>query len=131
MAFCFDIKRSLRFTVLIPALILISALYSYAFQGKVVGVSDGDTITVMHNGTGEKIRLYGIDTPEKRQDFGTKAKKFTSDMVYGKKVTVESVTTDRYGRTVGLVYIGGKCLKRQLVAKGFVFIYKHNEATIT
>ena len=50
----------------------------WAWSGKVVGVSDGDTITVLHNGKGVKIRLYGVDTPEKRQAFWKKAKKFTS-----------------------------------------------------
>jgi len=44
------------------------------WMGKVVGVSDGDTITVTHDGKGEKIRLYGIDCPEKRQAFGKRAK---------------------------------------------------------
>ena len=64
----------------------------------VVGVTDGDTITVLHEGKGEKIRLYGIDTPEKDQAFGKKAKQFTSQMVYGKTVEVETKDTDRYGR---------------------------------
>jgi micrococcal nuclease len=77
------------------------------WQGKVIGVSDGDTITVMHNGKGEKIRLYGVDCPEKAQDFGQKAKQFSSDMVFGKTVDVESVVADKYGRTVGIVRIEG------------------------
>ncbi len=74
-------------------LLLILPSLTWAWQGKVVGISDGDTITVLHNNRGEKIRLYGIDTPEKRQDFGNKAKQFTSNMVFGKSVEVESVTT--------------------------------------
>jgi endonuclease YncB( thermonuclease family) len=70
------------FIYLLP-LLLIPSL-SFVWQGKVVGVPDGDTITVMHDGRGEKIRMFGIDCPEKHQDFGQKAKKFTSNMAYGK-----------------------------------------------
>ncbi len=73
--------------------------------GRVVGVSDGDTITVLHNGKGERIRLHGIDCPEKRQAFGNRAKQFTSTLVFGKTVTVQVVDRDRYGRTVGVVLL--------------------------
>ena len=59
-------------------LILVTSVsQSFAWQGKVVGVIDGDTVTVMHNDVGEEIRLYGVDSPEKRQPFGKKAKQFT------------------------------------------------------
>ncbi len=70
-------------------------------------VSDGDTITVLHNGKGERIRLHGIDCPEKRQAFGRRAKQFTSTLVFGKTVTVQGVDRDRYGRTVGVVLLPG------------------------
>jgi hypothetical protein len=74
---------------------------SDAFTGKVVGVADGDTISVMRGGRAVKIRLHGIDGPEKRQAFGTRAKQFTSDMAFGKEVTVRIQTTDRYGGIIG------------------------------
>ena len=51
------------------------------FTGRVIGVTDGDTITVLHNGKGERIRLHGIDCPEKRQAFGKRAKQFTAQQV--------------------------------------------------
>jgi len=95
------------------------------WSGKVVGVADGDTITVLHNGKGEKIRLYGIDTPERRQAFGKRAKQFTSSMVYGKTVGVETKDIDRYGRTVGLVYVNGESLNEALVKNGYAWIYLH------
>jgi len=110
----------------IPLYLLILLLLphlSFAWQGKVVGVSDGDTITVMHNGRGEKIRIYGVDCPEKHQDFGNKAKQFTSNMVYGKIAEVEHVTIDRYGRTVGLVSVNGKSLNEELIKNGFAWVY--------
>ena len=104
-------------------ILLLLPQLSFAWQGKVVGVSDGDTISVMHNGKDEKIRIYGVDCPEKHQDFGQKAKKFTSSMVYGKMVEVEPVTTDRYGRTVGLVSVNGKSLNEELIKNGFAWVY--------
>ncbi len=58
------------------------------FTGRVVGVADGDTITVLHDGKGERIRLHGIDCPEKRQAFGNRAKQFTSTLIFVKSVPV-------------------------------------------
>jgi len=111
-----DIFIYLLLLLLIPSL-------SFAWQGKVVGVSDGDTMTVMHDGRGEKIRFYGVDCPESHQDFGQKAKKFTSSMVFGKVVDVEPVVTDRYGRTVGLVKIDGKYLSEEIIRAGLGWVY--------
>ena len=94
-----------------------------AFEGQVVAVADGDTITVVHTGQDERIRLYGIDCPEKRQDFGLRAKRFTHDMVYGRVVDVETVARDRYGRTVGIVMLDGRCLNAALVQSGYAWLY--------
>jgi len=95
------------------------------WAGKVVGVHDGDTISVMHGGRAEKIRLQGIDCPESGQDFGRKAKQFTSEMVFGKEVQVKASDVDRYGRTVAEVYTAdGKSLNRALVAAGLAWWYR-------
>jgi endonuclease YncB( thermonuclease family) len=93
-------------------------------QGKVVGVSDGDTITIIHRGKGEKIRLYGIDCPEKSQAFGKRAKQFTSNMVFGKTVEVRPVTIDRYGRTIAWIYVNGTSLNEELLRAGLAWHYK-------
>ena len=106
---------------------LISLLFPFlcwSWQGKVVGVSDGDTITVMHDGKGEKIRLYGVDSPEKDQDYGQKAKQFTSDSVFGKTVDVKPMDTDRYGRTVGIVSYDGVSLNAELIRSGHAWVYR-------
>lgn len=66
---------------------------SVTFTGKVVGVSDGDTISVMRGGRAVEVRLHGIDCPEEKQAFGTKAKKFTSDLAFGREITVQSAST--------------------------------------
>ena len=78
-----------------------STAFALTFSGKVVKISDGDTIQVLRNGRAEIIRLAGIDCPEKEQPFGQAAKRFTLDLAIQKSVTVEVETTDRYGRTVG------------------------------
>jgi len=98
------------FLPLFAFLLLSIPLFSLAadtFTGKVVGVSDGDTIKVMRQGRAVKVRLHGIDCPEKRQPFGTRAKQYTSHMAFGNEVTVQVKTTDRYGRTVGEVILPG------------------------
>src|SRR2546430_1057502 len=101
-------------------------LPSIHFTGKVVGVADGDTLTVLHNGRGEKIRLYGIDCPERGQPFGTVAKQFTSALVFGKEVTVAVQDSDKYGRKIGEVkLLDGRVLNRELVKAGLAWWYRH------
>jgi micrococcal nuclease len=105
-------------------LLLVNASPIGAWEGKVVGIGDGDTVRVMHRGTAEKIRLYAIDCPERGQDFGTRASQFTSEMVFGKTVTVEPVDKDRYGRTVAWVSVDGKSLNKALVGAGLAWWYR-------
>lgn len=93
--------------------------------GKVVGVTDGDTITV-YTGGGKpvKVRLDGIDAPESKQDFGDAAKRHLSGLVYGKAITVEVTGRDKYGRTLGLVMASGQNINRTMIADGFAWHYK-------
>src|SRR5438132_401748 len=108
------------FPSFILSLVLLFPTVALAdFSGRVVGVTDGDTIKVMHKGKEEKIRLYGIDCPEKGQPYGTKAKQFTSEMAFGKTVTVHVTDTDRYGRTVADVILPDGCiLNLEFVSSG-------------
>jgi len=95
------------------------------FTGKVVGIADGDTISVMRMGRAAKIRLAGIDCPEKGQPFGTRAKRYTSDMAFGRQVTVQVNTTDRYARLVGEVILpDGSSLNKELVYVGLAWWYR-------
>jgi endonuclease YncB( thermonuclease family) len=95
------------------------------WSGRCVGTTDGDTIRVLHDGREERIRLNAIDAPESHQAFGTKAKQFTSQLVFGQIVTVERVDTDRYGRTVANVYTAdGGSVNEALVAAGFAWWYR-------
>lgn len=95
--------------------------------GRVVGVSDGDTITVldaMDNGR-FRVRLFGIDAPEKRQAYGQKAKQYLSALVYGKRVSVRFSAVDRYGRIVGRVFLGNKDICLSMIAAGYAWHYVH------
>lgn len=96
-----------------------------SISGKVVKVSDGDTITILSAGNRQvKIRFEGIDTPEKNQAFGTKAKSYLSRMVAGKMVKVSVKEKDRYGRTVGTVFVGSKNVNLEMVKAGLAWHYK-------
>ena len=70
-----------------------------------------------------KIRLHQIDAPEKKQDFGQRSKQSLSDLVYGKHVRIEVADTDKYGRTVGKVWVNGKEANLEQVRRGMAWVY--------
>lgn len=109
------------------ALLFLTTISSYAatLSGRVVGVADGDTITVLDaKNTQFKIRLSGIDAPEKKQAFGQVSKKYLSDLVYGKQVNVDYEKQDRYGRTVGKVLVNGVDVNLKQVKQGLAWFYR-------
>ena len=111
----------------ILSLVLVATGVAQTFSGKVVGVTDGDTISVMRGGKAIKIRLHGIDAPESHQAFGTKSKQFASDMVYGQVVRVEARSSvyDRYGRFIGEVFTrSGTSLNHESVRAGMSWWYR-------
>ena len=86
---------------------------------------DGDTIEVLQNNYGERLRLNGIDCPEKGQAYGKKAKQFTSTLVFGKEVTIKALDKDSHGRTVGDVLLpDGTNVSRELVKAGLAWWYR-------
>ncbi len=94
------------------------------FQAECVGVADGDTLTVLQGKRQIKLRLEGIDCPELHQSFGTRARQFTSSLVFGKKVTVSAQYLDRIGRTVSRVSVNGKDISLALVEAGLAWHYR-------
>jgi len=116
---------------LVAGLILIGlSLSSIANQisGKVVSVADGDTITVLDaEHVQHKIRLSGIDAPERAQAFGRRSRELLSDLVAGAQVVVETDKADRYGRSVGKVLLQGRDINLAMVNAGLAWHYKKYE----
>lgn len=95
------------------------------WNGSVVGVLDGDTLDVLHNQHAKRIRLHGVDCPEKGQAFGKVAKLATSALVFGQTVTVKPHDTDRYKRVVAEIFlVDGTNLNHQLVRDGWCWWYQ-------
>jgi micrococcal nuclease len=94
-------------------------------SGKVVKFYDGDTITVLDaNRIQHKIRLNGIDAPERGQDFGGKATQALKSAVGDKNVVVNVASKDRYGRSIGVVMVGQTNVNALMVEKGWAWHYK-------
>ncbi|MBM3350455.1 MAG: thermonuclease family protein [Betaproteobacteria bacterium] len=94
-------------------------------SGRVVGISDGDTLIVLDtSNTQHKVRLAAIDAPEKAQAFGQRGKQKLSELCYGKTATINVVTTDRYGRSVGDVDCSGINANEAMVQSGFAWVYR-------
>ena len=95
------------------------------FSGQVVSILDGDTIEVLHNSHPERIRLSGIDCPEKGQAYGQKAKQAASALVFGKEVTLQTHGKDKYGRTLADVLLSdGTNVNHGLVKDGWCWWYR-------
>ena len=106
-------------------LILCSYANSLELIGKVVKVSDGDTVTILtEDKTQHKIRLNDIDAPEKKQAFGNKSKDNLANYIAGKTVTVEYTKTDRYKRVLGTIYYNNTDINLQQVKDGYAWVYK-------
>jgi micrococcal nuclease len=93
--------------------------------GRVVGIADGDTFTMIdHHNKQVRVRLYGIDAPEKNQDFGKVSKKFLSDLIFNKAVEIQEVDTDRYGRIIAIVRIDSLIVNEALLQAGLAWHYR-------
>ena len=93
--------------------------------GRVVGVADGDTITVLDaDKVQHKIRLSGIDAPEKKQAFGNRSKESLSELAVDKTVNVETSKRDRYGRQIGKVLVNGRDVNLVQVERGMAWFYR-------
>ena len=111
---------SIPFCIFLPSFSIASD-----YSGRVVAVLDGDTIEVLHNKRAERVRLAGIDCPEKRQAFGTRAKQATSTLCFGHQVFVDRLGKDRYGWTLGAVELmDGTNLNHELVRQGWRWWYR-------
>jgi endonuclease YncB( thermonuclease family) len=104
---------------------LASHSIAETIQGRVIGVADGDTATVLDGANTQwKIRLMGIDAPEKKQAFGYRSKQSLSGLIFNKDVTVNYSKTDKYGRTIGKIIIDGTDANLRQIKYGMAWHYK-------
>lgn len=103
-----------------------SPLPEFGLTGRVVRVADGDTLSVLdRNNRQHKIRLHGIDTPEREQRYGKAAWDALADMVDGKTVNIVVLGEDSYGRTDGTIYLGDRNINIAMVAGGHAWWYRY------
>jgi len=93
------------------------------FTGEVVGVTDGDTVTVLRDREPVKVRLTEIDAPERKQPFGQRSRQHLADLVFRKKVLVVERGKDRYGRTLGRLKLGAVDANEEQIRSGMAWVY--------
>ena len=121
----YSIKAVTPFCLAAFLVLWLGVAQTAGLSGKVVRVSDGDSITVLDSGNRQhKIRLMGIDAPEKAQPFGTKSRESLSSMAAGRHVTVAWQKKDRYGRVLGVVFADGRDVGLIQIERGFAWHYK-------
>ena len=107
-----------------PASLNPYAVSGKSFSGEVVAIADGDTITVLTPERVQmKVRLAEIDTPERSQPYGTRARQIVSELVFRKQVEVRVQDIDRYGRFVGRVYVDDLDVCAEMVRRGAAWVY--------
>jgi endonuclease YncB( thermonuclease family) len=95
------------------------------FAGRVVGITDGDTIKVLRADRAETVRLQGVDAPEKRQAYGERARRFAADLAFDRTVVVRATGRDRNGRLLGEVVLpDGRSLNQELVRNGYAWWFR-------
>ncbi len=117
---CVAIQNHGGFMLYLTALLIFGQIW----DGRVVGVTDGDTITLLVGKEQKKIRLAEIDAPEKSQAFGNLAKMMLSQKIFGETVRVTVAEKDRYGRYVGKVSLDGRNINEEMVKEGYAWHYR-------
>jgi len=111
--------------LLLAALLLPPLAFPEEYNGRVVGVSDGDTLTLLVEGNRQvKIRLAEIDAPESGQPYGKRSKQELSALAFNKQAHVKVITTDRYGRSVGRVFVGGVDVNAEMIRRGAAWVFR-------
>ena len=111
-------------TLIAWALLAFSTAAWSDFSGTVVGVIDGDTIDVLVDQRLVRVRLAQIDAPERKQAFGTTSRQALSALVFQQAVTVDETGSDRYGRTVGTVFVAGVNVNVAMIDQGMAWAYR-------
>jgi len=116
-------RKVFRIVGLAMAMMFYLVGIAAAWEGVVTRIQDGDSFQVRQGRSTQTIRLYGIDCPEYQQPGGQRAKKLTSSLVKGRRVEILPMDTDRYGRIVAVVRLGGLVLNAELVRSGWAWVY--------
>lgn len=121
----FTMTLAFRWLIVILAVFPEPEAKTHELTGKVVHIADGDTLTVLDNEKVQhKIRLHGIDAPEKAQAFGTKAKEALAEKVHEKTVRIVWKEKDQYGRIVGDIHLGDRNINLEMVREGWAWWYR-------
>ena len=115
----------MRLVTLLAWLCLLCGADALSSTGEVIGILDGNTVDILSNGKEERIRLRGIDCPEKGQPFGNSARHATAALIYAKNVTIQSHGKDKDGRTLAdVVRTDGAHINQELVKAGWCWWYR-------
>ncbi|MGL5936779.1 MAG: thermonuclease family protein [Cetobacterium sp.] len=115
-----------KLLVLILSLFMMVLSFATTIKGKVIKVADGDTITILEeNGENTRVRFYGIDAPEKKQEYGIKSLDVLKKLIDKKEVEIDVKDKDQYGRIVGIVYYNGMNVNLHMLETGNAWWYKH------
>jgi endonuclease YncB( thermonuclease family) len=117
-------KPVLRIAAAIALWTALTPALGATLEGRVVKIADGDTLTMIVEGQQEKIRLSDIDTPERKQPYGMRAKQALAEMTFGKTISVFTTSRDRYGRVIGHVTAEGVDINAELVRLGYAWVYR-------
>ena len=117
--------KAFRISLLFLLLLTLVSARADTITAKVVGVTDGDTVKVLTNSQDLiKVRLAEIDTPERRQPWFNRAKQALAGKIFGKTVRIEVIGRDRYGRSIGKIFLGQRDINRELVREGHAWVYR-------
>ena len=127
-------SRFVKFLVLLLVTLLIVSCKSFplssvsqekVLHGQVIDVLDGDTVKLRSDWHIYKIRLAGIDAPEKQQAYGVQSKIYLEHLIADKDVSIKVLYCDQYGRYVGKIYLNGKDINGEMIRSGYAWHYNH------
>jgi endonuclease YncB( thermonuclease family) len=118
-------RAAILWVVLATLLLVVKAASAEDLTGRVVGITDGDTLTLLTDRREQvRVRLAEIDTPERSQPYGNRARQTLSDLAFGKGVRIAVRDMDRYGRTVGRVFSGSQDINAEMVRRGAAWVHR-------
>lgn len=112
--------------ILVSIFIFSLSVIAIAVSGKVIRVSDGDTILLQSGSQRIKVRMYGIDAPELKQSYGEDSKNYLEKRILNKNVDVKVINEDKYGRKVGKVFYKNKDINLEMIKTGNAWFYEYH-----